>query len=185
MVLTGRERFFCAGIDVNVVPAYDADQRRATLRTVNRVMHRLYGFPKPTVAAINGHALGAGLCLALACDLRIACEGRYELGLTEAKAGVAFPACPLEVVRAELAPEHARVLALGADSFAAGDPRASWFLDRAVPLSELVQEAIAEASARAALPAYAAVKRQLRAPVLDRMASIVERDTDPLLDSWP
>jgi len=185
LVVTGRERFFSAGIDVKVVPAYEPDQRAATLRAANRTVHALYSFPKPTVAAVNGHALGAGLCIALACDLRIAAEGRYELGLTEAKAGVPFPAAPLELVRAELGPDHARVLVLGADTFPSSDPRASWFLDRSVPAAELIQEAIAEATARAAYPAYAAVKKQLRAATVERMATIIEQDADPLLSSWP
>jgi enoyl-CoA hydratase len=184
LVVTGRDRFFSAGIDIKVVAAYEPEQKQAMLRAANRLVHLLYGFPKPTVAAVNGHALGAGLCVALACDLRIASQGRYELGLTEAKAGVPFPACPLEVVRAELAPEHARMLVLGADSVPATDPRASWFLDRVVPASELVRAAIAEAESRVAYPAYAAVKQQLRAAALERMASIVEQDADPLLDSW-
>ena len=184
LVLTGRDRFFSAGIDNKVVPAYDREKRKDTMRAANRLMYGLYGFPKPTVAAVNGHALGAGLCAALACDLRIASQGHYELGLTEAKAGIPFPACPLEVVHAELAPEHARVLVLGADSFPATDRRASWFLDRVVPAAELVQEAIDEANVRAAYPAYAAVKRQLRASALARMAAIVAADADPLLESW-
>jgi hypothetical protein len=51
------------------------------------------------VAAINGHALGGGFVLALACDYRIAADNEAaKLGMTEAQAGIPFPAGPLEVM---------------------------------------------------------------------------------------
>src|SRR5262245_65655033 len=70
VVLTGGGRFFSAGIDVKAVPAYDAPTRATMLRTVNATLARFYGLAKPVVAAVNGHALGAGLVIALACDVR-------------------------------------------------------------------------------------------------------------------
>ena len=69
--------------------------------------------PKPVVAAINGHALGGGFVLMLACDYRIAVDIKSaRLGMTEAQAGIPFPAGPLEVIRNELAPELLRRLTL-------------------------------------------------------------------------
>jgi hypothetical protein len=114
VVVTGMPGVFSAGIDTRVVPAYDASTRAALLRTVNRTILELYGLPKPTVAAISGHALGGALVVALACDVRLAARGAFRLGLTEAAAGIPFPAGPLVVVGAELSPEARRRLALAA-----------------------------------------------------------------------
>lgn len=88
VVLTGDRRSFCAGIDHREVPAYDAPKRARMLRTINRTICNLYGMAKPVVAAVSGHAIGAGLVVAIATDYRVFARGAFKLGLTEASAGV-------------------------------------------------------------------------------------------------
>lgn len=76
VVLTGAGSAFCAGGDVKgdpdapVLP--DAEAREAALLTDARIVQHLWEHPKLTIAAVNGPAVGAGMSLALACDLRIA-----------------------------------------------------------------------------------------------------------------
>jgi enoyl-CoA hydratase len=91
IVLTGTgDRAFCAGADLKEIG--DADQGGASFRSpMNRaerlVMEVVAETFKPTVAALNGSAMGGGFELALACDIRIAAEG-ILLGLPEAKIGM-------------------------------------------------------------------------------------------------
>jgi enoyl-CoA hydratase len=184
VVLTGLPGVFSAGIDTREVPAYDPEKRAAMLRTINRTILSLYGLSKPVVAAISGHALGGAFVLMLACDVRLVARGPFELGLTEAGAGIPFPAGPLAVVRAELTPAQIRVLALGSLSASPDSELFSGIVDRVVEASDLLEAAIAENRRLSALAAYGRVKRQLRAATIERLVRIVERDEEPLLTHW-
>jgi 2-(1,2-epoxy-1,2-dihydrophenyl)acetyl-CoA isomerase len=77
VILTGRGKGFCAGGDLEGHPAFsdnDPLKREGYLREAQRCTLQLTRLPKPVIAAINGVAAGAGLDLALACDIRIAAE---------------------------------------------------------------------------------------------------------------
>src|SRR5207253_7516126 len=102
--VTGKGRCFSAGIALKLTPTYPPEQRRAAIRAINRVVSVIPSAPVPVVAAINGHAMGGGLVLALACDMRLASSGEHVLALSEVTAGVPFPAGPLTLVHGELAP---------------------------------------------------------------------------------
>jgi len=184
LVLTGTASAFSAGVDVKVVPTYDRAARAEMIRGIDGTIVTLYGLPKPTVAAINGHALGGGLVIALACDVRIAAAGSYSLGLLEVTAGIPFPAGPLIVVQSELDPQTASTLALTGRTIGPSDELAMRFIDAVVPAETLLATAVERARTLAGLRGYAAVKRQLRAAALARLKAIVLEDSDPLLDDW-
>jgi 2-(1,2-epoxy-1,2-dihydrophenyl)acetyl-CoA isomerase len=74
LVLTGTGRFFSAGQDVTAFDQDDVSFREHLHRTYNRVITKMHDLEKPIVGAINGPAVGAGLGVALATDLRVAAE---------------------------------------------------------------------------------------------------------------
>jgi enoyl-CoA hydratase len=88
LVLAGAGRAFCAGADIAEIEACTtAYEFRAFLGGLTELFAYLQAFPMPSVAALHGVALGGGLELALACDLRVAERGT-RLGLPEMKLGV-------------------------------------------------------------------------------------------------
>ena len=90
LVISASGRAFCAGADLKERREMDAAQRLAHNAAINAAINAVAALPMPTLAAINGAALGGGCELALACDLRIAAE-EASIGLTESRIGV-YPA---------------------------------------------------------------------------------------------
>ena len=89
-VTSASDKFFSAGADVSAFQAGTPRQRAMTALLAHEVFRKMENTPLVFVAAIWGHALGGGLELALACDLRFAARGSYRIGLPEVNLGL-FP----------------------------------------------------------------------------------------------
>jgi enoyl-CoA hydratase len=89
IVLTGDgTQFFCAGADIGMLQTATPDFKYNFCLHANETLNRLEQTPKLTIAAINGHCVGGGLEVAMACDLRIARKDAGKCGLPEVKLGV-------------------------------------------------------------------------------------------------
>ena len=82
------EKFFCAGADIKAFAANDAATNIKMIHKGHATLDRMPASSKIFIAALNGHTLGGGLEIALACDLRFAAEGEYKLGLPEVTLGL-------------------------------------------------------------------------------------------------
>jgi enoyl-CoA hydratase len=183
VVLAGREGFFSAGADLKAVPGYGPEDQRRMVNGINRMALGVYGLPCPVVCAITGHAIAGGFVLAVCGDHRVAStDGRY--GLTEVKVGVPYPQAAIGVIRAELTPAAARVLALGNRLVDADTCVGLGAFDEALAPDAVLDRAIAVAAELAALPAeaYARTKAELRAATIASLREAAEHD--PLLDRW-
>ena len=88
VIRSASERFFSAGADVKAYLERPVVESLAMARRAHQVLGRFADEAPLFVAAIAGHALGGGCEIALACDIRIAAEGRYRIGLPEVGLGL-------------------------------------------------------------------------------------------------
>ena len=148
LVVTGAgDRAFCAGSDIRELPELAspglAVERK--LRPQNQVFDRLAGFPKPTVAALNGLTLGGGLEIALCCDFLVA-GSDVEVGLPEIRLGV-FPSSggPLRLQR-RIGPTRAKEMIFLGERIDAATAQTWGLVNKVVPPGLARQEALALAT---------------------------------------
>ncbi len=101
VVLTGKGKSFCAGADINwmrEIIHYTYEQNLEESLQLAEVLHKLYTLPKPTVAMVNGTAIGGGNGFLSACDIAIATE-EAKFGLSEVKIGLVPAAISPYVIR--------------------------------------------------------------------------------------
>ena len=185
VVIIGRDGFFSAGLDLNIVPTLDAKGQAEMIMGINRMVAAWYGFDRPVVGAINGHAIAGGIVLALCADYRVGSK-EGKLGLTETRVGVPYPVNALAVVKAELSPPAARYLVMRAHLIEPPEALELGLVDELADPGAVLEQALAMAAELGGLPSdgYQAVKRQLRGPTLAEMRRVVESGTDPLAQSW-
>ena len=106
IVLTGQGRIFSAGVDLKRLSAGGAAYVRQFLPALHRLYEAAFFFPKPVVAAVNGHAIAGGCVLACCADRRIMARQDARIGVTEILVGVPFPALAFEIVRFAVPPRY-------------------------------------------------------------------------------
>lgn len=186
VVLTGEGKFFSAGLALPVVSAFDRPAMKAFMRRFGAAMQRVFTFPRPVVAAINGHAVAGGCVLALQCDVRLAADGTQQIGLNEAAIGIGLPTLVLETLRLQVPPSSLVPIAVEGKLFGPRKALELGLVESVVPAAELEERAVARARELASIPraAYAFVKAALRRPVVEVVERYTASDDERWLDTW-
>ncbi|HVX32776.1 MAG TPA: enoyl-CoA hydratase/isomerase family protein [Solirubrobacterales bacterium] len=180
VVIAGSDGVFAAGADIRELEAASTEENLAYNRRLRASVNAVAALPMPTIAALDGHAIGGGLELALACLLRVA-AAEAKLGLPEVKLGV-IPATgglarlPLLIPRAAAAE-----LALTGDLITGAEAKELGLVNYAVPAAEVLDRALelADKIARVApLSAQAIVEslgRDGNLPIADANLRVEDR----------
>jgi enoyl-CoA hydratase len=168
VVVTGQGSSFCAGVDLPTMVQGGPDYVRRFLPVLARTFEQFAVFPKPLVAAVNGHSIGGGHILVLACDQRLAAKGTAQIGLTEILVGVAFPAWPLEIARFRTPQEHFATLIGAGRTWQPEEALARGLVDELVDPGRLLDRACEVAQELLAIPtsAFKANKAAVRRPMI-------------------
>jgi len=185
VVLTGTgERAFVGGADIGEIAMLDRERAHAFITLVHRCCDAFRRLPVPVIAQIDGYALGAGLELACACDLRVA-SGRALFGMPEVRIGIP------SVVEAALLPKfigpgRARRLLLTGETIGAAEAL-SWGLVDVVAPPEALDKAV-EDLARPILAAGPNAIRLQKSLILDweelPTAAAVQRGIDCFVSAY-
>src|SRR4051794_19862398 len=132
VVRSASEKFFSAGADVKKFLDGDVEANMEMIRTSQAAFRRMAAAEQVFIAHVNGHALGGGLEIALACDIRLAAPGAYKLGTPEVTLGLLPGNGGTQRLARLLGPSRAMELLLTGRTFSPDDalawgwPRRSW-----------------------------------------------------------
>ncbi len=186
VVLTGQGQRFSAGLDLGehfplfAGPPEGVAEWFAAYRATNM---RLFTYPRPTVAAVNGHAFAGGLITSAVCDRRIAVDTGARFSLNEVPIGIPMPAVYVRMLTHAWGEQTAARASLFGESFDPGQAHALGMFHEVLPAEDLLDRAVAVAESIPAdcLEHYAYTKRAAQAPAMRDIAEL----SDPLDEELP
>lgn len=156
LILTGTANAFCAGMDLQSLKDFRSQSDEGIVADAKRIaslFRRLYAFPKPTIAAVNGPAIAGGCGLATLCDFTLAIP-QAKFGYTEVRVGF-IPAIVSSYVVRQVGEKRARDLLLSGRIFTAAEARDMGIVneilevDKLLPRAQELALSLAEMSAAA------------------------------------
>lgn len=179
LVFRGRPGFFSGGLDIKKLPTLSADELKTLSRDFSRVMLRVFGFPIPTIARIEGHAIAGGAILSLACDLRFALEGSYRFQMNEVAIGIPVPEWMMLIAESSVPKPAMMKLLLHATAYSPRQAADAGLIHSAC--ADVVSLEAQMATSIAALeplnrPAYARSKKQMRQASIDAVLQRIAMD---------
>jgi enoyl-CoA hydratase/carnithine racemase len=185
VLVSSNEKFFSIGFDIPQLYALPREDFQVFYKAFNQACLDLYTLPKPTVAAITGHAIAGGCILALCCDYRFIAQGRKLMGLNEIRLGVPVPYLADCALRHLVGVRHARQIVDTGEFYGPERLLDMGVVDRVLPLEQVLPQAIDTAASLGALPQAAfglikcnrveAVEAQVLAHLEEKAKIFIER----------
>ncbi len=139
LIVTGEGRAFSTGADLKDSKDRSMEDYRDYLVELQETSRKIIRFEKPTIAAINGYALGSGYELALACDIRIAAD-QARIGSPEASVTSSVTGGAMRLVQDLIGPGKAKELLFTAEYIDGKEAERIGLVNRSVPLARLMDE---------------------------------------------
>lgn len=176
VVLTGSGGIFSAGVDLFRVLQAEETYLDRFLPALRGAFRTVATFPKPVVAAVNGHAIAGGCVLVCACDHRIMARGEGVIGVPELRVGVPFPGDIIDIVRRATPVDRHREIILGGRNYPPDQALERGLVDELADPDALLERAIEAARELTSIPAavYALTKRQLATDRAGEDAELME-----------
>lgn len=181
VIITGGEgRAFSSGFDVTAIPTDVSPEMAELLKTTNPLtlgLDSVRNYPYPVIAMMNGYAFGAGLNLAICCDIRIAVD-TIKVGMPPAKLGLVYTAEGLKHFCDVLGTAVTREVFFTARTYEGPEVLAAGFVNRMVPAAELQNVTMNTAGTIAANAPLSLTGMKEILNMLDRNRELSQKDRD-------
>jgi enoyl-CoA hydratase/carnithine racemase len=135
-------KFFSAGADIKEIQEKSGEYIGLLSQTSKEMMMKMRATPKVYVAAVNGHCMGGGLELALACDVRFAGNGSYKVGLPEVNLGLIPGEGGTQLAGRIMGPSRALMYMVSGEAFGPEKATELGLFDQLVPSDEVERKAL-------------------------------------------
>ena len=186
IIFTAQGKFFSFGFDIPEFLSYSKEAFTRYLTKFTKLYTSLFLFPKPIVAALNGHTIAGGCMLALACDSRIMTSGKAKISLNEISFGSSVFAGSVEMLKFCAGPKNAESVLYSGAMYTAEEAIQLGLIDRVSSPENLMDEArkVARDFAAKDLLAFRALKSLLRKPVAEEMVKREKESIREFVDIW-
>ena len=186
VITSDNEKFFSIGFDIPQLYNLPREDFKHFFHDFNQFCIDLLSFPKPTIAAITGHAIAGGCILTLCCDYRIIAEGRKLMGLNEVKLGVPVPypaACILPYL---VEYRNAREMMYTGNFYSPQEAYSMGLVDEVVPIELVRSRSIEKAtiSSAGSAQAIAQIKKSHIEPVKTQIEKRFEDKEQQFIARW-
>jgi enoyl-CoA hydratase/carnithine racemase len=186
VIFTADGPFFSFGFDIPEFLGYSKESFSKFLRRFTSLYAYLFTYPKPLVAALNGHTIAGGCMLALACDYRIMVSGKAKISLNEGTFGSSVFAGSVAMLKFLVGGKNAQTVLYDGAMYSAMEASHLGMIDQVSSTEKLVGDAqeVARRLASKDASAFRSMKGLLRAPVADEMAKKEEQSVKEFVDIW-
>lgn len=186
VIFTGEGKFFTFGFDIPEFLGYSKEAFVRYLTKFTGLYRDIFLYPKPVIAALNGHTIAGGCMLAIACDWRIMVQGGAKISLNEINFGSSVFAGSVEIMKLWLGQRKAENALLSGAMYSPEEALELGLIDQIVSKDDLDSQARKKALEYAAQDsaAFMSIKKLLRKPAAEEMMKRERESILEFVDIW-
>ncbi len=186
VILTGRGRFFSFGFDIPEFMSFSREDFSRYLIKFTDLYARIFLFPKPVIAALNGHTIAGGCMIASACDYRLMVKGKAKISLNEITFGSSVFAGSTAILKYCVGTVNAQEILYSGRMYTAEEALALGLVNTVTSEDDLLIKAEMAAKDFAAKDpvAFKSIKRLLRRHAMEEIARFEEESIKEFVEIW-
>jgi enoyl-CoA hydratase len=181
VIISGREGIFSGGLNVKLMPTLTPEGMIEMVAEFGRIMTRVFTFPLPVVAAMNGHAIAGGCQLAFCCDRRYWVEGPWRMQMNEMLTGLPFPTWMINIFQGTVPVQYLPEMLLHAHIYSPAETLQKGLIHGLAPAGEDPRELALRSCADLMIlnqRAYAVSKKMMRAQAAEEALGRLRAEID-------